>query len=120
MPRIIPVTEEQELHITCNKCGTKIGYYMSEVHNGHFKCPKCSVDMFRGMPIPNHMMVTNENGRPTLRLDIGLCLSESDINDPQAMLSACVSFTKHVMYPLNKMSNRILKTLPKNYHQPWW
>ena len=119
MPRIIPESIEHELYTYHHECEAKVAYYASDIINNTVRCINCKKEIkLKSSPV-NHMMITTENGKPILRVDIGLVLTEETLSNPDDMLSACYSLKQHIETAL-AYSETLIKDLPKQYHQSWW
>ena len=111
---------EPEMSLT-HSCGAVIKYYLSDVMNTDSKklsCKNCKKEI--QLNFPNYMMVQIENGKPIMRIDLGLVLTETALNDPNELLSAWVSYMNHLNYPMTKSKEKCVEKLPEEYKQDWW
>lgn len=117
--RSVNESYEPEMSFT-HSCGKVIKYYLSDVMNTDSKklsCPDCKKEI--PLNFPNYMMVQIENGKPILRIDLGLVLTESALTDPNELLSAWVSHMNHLNYPMTKSKDKCLEKLLEEYKQEW-
>lgn len=121
--RVVNESHEPKMTYT-HECGEVIEYYLSDLmvtDKKELRCPKCEGKKAEiKLDLPNYMMVQMEHGRPILRIDVGLVLTEDALHDPQNLISAWLSFAQHVGYPLSKAKEKYLPELPERYHQNWW
>lgn len=118
---IISGSNEPEMSLLCSSCSSEVRYYLSDImgtDDKKVRCQKCLHET--RIMLPNYIMVQIENGRPILRLDLGLVLSESALTDPQVLLSAWISYINQITLPLTKGKEKYLSALPRRYHQNWW
>jgi len=96
---------EPEMSFT-HSCGEVIKYFISDVMNTDSKklsCKKCKKEI--ALNFPNYMMVQIENGKPIMRIDLGLVLTESSLNDPTESLGLSDDNIKRKMF--RKTTRRI-------------
>ncbi len=119
--RIISGSNEPEMSLICSTCSTEVRYYLSDIMGADDKKVRCEKCLHENrVMLPNYIMVQMENGRPILRLDLGLVLTESALTDPQVLLSAWISYINQITLPLTKGKEKYLSELPERYHQNWW
>ena len=117
--RTVSESTEPKMSVT-HECGNVIEYYLSDLMGKDQKELRCVCGGKVELPLPNYMMVQMENGKPILRIDLGLVLTESALNDPHELLAAWLSHVHHVSYPLSESKQKLLPKLPESYHQTWW
>lgn len=117
--RTVKASEEPQLTYT-HECGEVFKYYASHLPFGDngFECKKCK-KKFK-LPLPNHMMIQMENGKPIMRIDLGLVLTKSSLNDPDELLGAWISYMEHLTHVVVTTKKKYLAELPTRYHQEWW
>jgi len=111
---------EPKMTIT-HDCGNVVEYYLSEVMTTDSKkisCNKCKKEI--QLPFPNYMAVEMRGGRPMMKIDLSLVLTESALHDSLELLSSWVSFMEHLTYPMTKSKNKCSEKLPEQYKQEWW
>lgn len=119
--RIMPESHEPEMSLMCSKCSHEVRYYLSDIMGNDDKKVRCDNCQHENrLMLPNYIMVQMENGRPILRMDLGLVLTESALSDPHELLSAWISYVNQITLPLMKGKEKYLSELPERYHQEWW